>query len=63
METKAQFLLELNYLEPQVFEWCEGVFICEKEDLKTCKIWAQREFGYGTPIVSFILERVPMMRP
>jgi len=57
-----ELLLALDCLQPQVFNWCQGSLHQVKVELTACKTWAQREFGYGTLIVSFILERVPLMR-
>lgn len=42
VETKAQLLLVLDYLQPQVFNWCEGV-VCEvRERFTACKTQVQR---------------------
>jgi len=59
---KAQFILALDCLQSHIFDWCEGVVRHIREELKTFKTWSKREFWYGMLIVSFILERVPVMR-
>ena len=56
-------LLALDYMQPQVFDWCDGVVRWVRAKLTTCKTRTQREFGYGTLIFSFLLERVPLMNP
>ena len=61
--TKAQMLLALDCMQPQVFDWCDGVVCQVRAELTACKTCTQREFGYGTLIVSFLLDRVPLMRP
>ena len=35
--TKAQLLLALNCMQPQVFYWCEGVVCWVRAELKACK--------------------------
>ncbi len=61
--TKAQLLLAIDYFQPHMFNWCEAVLRQLKVELTTCKTRTQHSFGYGTIIVSFFLERVPVMRP
>ena len=56
-------LLALDRMQPQVFDWCDGVVRRVRAELTTCKTCTQREFGYGTLIVSFLLEQIPLMRP
>ena len=63
LATNAHMLLALDCMQPQVFDWCDGVVRRVRENLISCKTRTQREFGYGTLIVSFLLERVPLMRP
>lgn len=59
---KAQLLLVVECVQPQMFNWCEAVLRHLKAELTACKTQTQQSFGYGTLIVSFILERVPVMR-
>ena len=56
MATKAKVLLALDCMQPQVFDWYEGVVCRVRAELTVCKNQTKREFGYGTVIVSFILE-------
>ena len=60
--TKTQMLLAIDCVQPQMFNWCEAVLRQLKAELTGCKTHTQHSFGYGTLIVSFILERVPIMR-
>lgn len=61
--TKAQLFLAVDCVQPQMFNWCETVLHQLKAELTACKTRTQQSFGYGTLIVSFILERVPVMHP
>lgn len=61
--TKSQLLLAIDCFQPHIFNWCKGVLHQVKAELAACKTRAQREFGYGTLIVSFFLERLPVLRP
>ena len=61
--TKAQVLLALDCMQPQVFDWCDRVVRRVQAKLTGCKTCTQRDFGYGTLIVSFLLEQIPLMRP
>ena len=63
MATMAHMLLALDYMQPQVFDWCDGVVRRVRAELTACKTHTQKEFGYGTLIVSLLLEWVPLMRP
>ena len=50
-------------MEPTVFNWCEGMLVCLKNQLNKCKRGMLKQFGYEEVVVSFILQRVPHMRP
>ena len=54
--TKAQMLLDLDCMQPQIFYWCDGVVRRVRAELTTCKTYTQQDFGYDTLIVSFLLE-------
>jgi len=53
----------LECLEPKVFNWCDAVFLMIKEQLTKVKNGRLKNFGYGSILVAFALERVPMMQP
>lgn len=55
--------MPLDCFQLQVLNQYEAVLWQVEVELKPCKTRAQRQFGYGNLIVSFILERVLVMRP
>jgi len=58
---KAKLLLVFDCVQPQIFNWYKVVLCQLKAGLTACKTKTQQSFGYDTLIVSFILERVPVM--
>ena len=48
-------------LEPKVFNWCEVVLLVIKEQLSTVKNGRTKNFGYGSILTAFALERIPLM--
>ena len=59
----SHMLYALQCMEPIVFNWCEGILTCLKSKIKKLKRGRLKYFGYGVVVVSFILQRVPHMRP
>lgn len=53
----------LECLEPKVFNWCEVVLSSMKEQLTKVKNSKTKKFGYGSILISFALERIPLMQP
>ena len=53
----------LECLEPKVFNWCEAVLSSLKEQLTKVKSGKTNNFGYGSILISFSLERIPLMHP
>ena len=53
----------LECLEPKVFNWCDAVLSVIKEQLTKVKSGRLKNFGYGSILVAFALERIPMMQP
>jgi hypothetical protein len=49
-------------MEPRVFNWCDGVLGNMKTQLTKRKNGDLKQFGYGSILVSFFLERVPHLR-
>jgi hypothetical protein len=49
-------------MEPRVFNWCEGVLKSMKKQLTKCRSGELKQFGYDSILVSFFLERVPVLR-
>ena len=56
-------LYALECMEPRVFNWCDGVLRNIFTQLTNCKGCHLKDFGYGSIIVSFFLERAPVFRP
>ena len=63
LTTRSHILYSLECMEPTVFKWCEGMLVSLKDQLKKCKRGTLKQFDYGAVVVSFILQRVPHMRP
>ena len=53
----------LECLKPKVFNWCDAVLHMIKEQLTKVKSGWLKNFGYGSILFTFALERVPMMQP
>lgn len=61
--TKTQMLYALDCIKPRIFNWCDGILINMKERFTTCRRVQLKDFGYGSLLVSFFLERGPLYRP
>jgi hypothetical protein len=60
---KSQMALGIECLEPKIFNWSSAVLVNLKDQLSRCRNGKQKLFGYGSILVSFFLERVPLLRP
>jgi hypothetical protein len=49
-------------LEPTLFNWSAGFLRNVKEQVSRCRM-GQKQFGYGSFLVSFFLECIPQMHP
>ena len=58
--SKAQMLYAIEYMEPRVFNWCDAMLRNIITQLTNCRKGQLKDFGYGSIIVSFFLERVPV---
>ena len=56
-------IYSIECMEPIVFNWYEGMVVNLTDQLNKCRWGHLKQFGYGAVIVSFILQRVPHMRP
>ena len=56
--TKAQLLLASECMNPKLFYWATIVITNIKRQLTKCKKAKLKHFGYGSILVSFILERL-----
>jgi hypothetical protein len=62
MVLQSYFQYAIECLEPQVFNWCDGLLWSMKTQLTKRKRGDLKQFGYGSIWVSFFLERVPHLR-
>ena len=60
--TKAQLLLASECMNPTLFDWATTVTMNIKRQLTKCKKAKLKQFGYGSILVSFILERLPIFQ-
>jgi hypothetical protein len=63
LASKSQMVYAIECLEPRVFNWCGGLLVNLKDQITKCKTGRQKQFGYGSLLVSFFLEWVPLMHP
>ena len=63
LDLKAQMTIVVERLEPKLFNWCQSLLVNLRDQVTRCKSERQKEFGYGSILVSFFLERVPLLRP
>jgi hypothetical protein len=62
MALHSQFQYAIECMEPRVFNWCEGLLKNMKKQLTKCRTGLLKQCGYGSILVSFFLERVPLLR-
>ena len=55
-----QYVLEC--LDPTMFNWCEEVLSLMKEQLTKVKSVKMKNFSYGSILIAFNLERIPLMQ-
>ena len=53
----------LECLEPKVFNWCDAVLPVMKEQMTKVKSGRSNNFGYGSILTTFALEKIPLMQP
>lgn len=56
LASKAQMAYVLEFLEPKVFNWHEYFLVNFKDQVTKFRIGKHKQFGYGSFIVSFLLE-------
>ena len=49
-------------MDPRLYDWATTVTINMKRQLTKCKKGKLKQFGYGSILVSFILERLPIFQ-
>ena len=62
MALQSYFQYAIECTEPQVFNCSDAVLHSMKRKLTKCRRGDLKQFGYGTILVSFFLERVPLLR-
>lgn len=53
----------LECLEPTVFNWCEAILYLTKEQMTKVKSGKMKNFSYGSILITFTLERIPLIQP
>jgi hypothetical protein len=62
LESRSQVAYGVQCLEPTLFNWSAAFLQNVKEQISWCRN-GQKQFGYGSFLVSFFLERIPQMQP
>jgi hypothetical protein len=62
MALQSYFQYAIECTEPRVFNWADAVLRSIKRQLTKCRRGELKQFGYGSLLVSFFLERVPVFR-
>ena len=61
--TRAHMLYALECMDPKIFNRSEALIMSLKDQLTKCH-WGDFEmFGYSAIVVSFFLDRVPLLLP
>ena len=61
--TSSQMRMAVDCFRGTIFNWCDAVLANVKGQLTRAKNGRLKTFGYGALVVSFGLERVPMLIP
>jgi hypothetical protein len=61
--SRAQMNYAVQCLNAQIFYWSTTLLDCMKRHLTDCRLWTQRNFGFGMILFSFFFERVPSFIP
>jgi hypothetical protein len=62
MALQSYFQYVVECMEPRVFNWRDRVIRSMKTQMTKCEKGDLKQFGYGSILVSFFLERVPHLR-
>jgi hypothetical protein len=62
MALQRYFQYAIECTEPRVFNWADVVLHSIKKQLTKCRWGDMKQFGYGSLLVSFFLEWVPLLR-
>ena len=61
--TGSQMRIAVDYFRGTIFNWCEAVLANVKGQLTRANNGKLNNFGYGSIVVTFSLERIPMLAP
>ena len=61
--TGSQMRIAVDCFRGTIFNWCEAVLANIKGQLTRAENGKLNKFGYGSIVVTFALERVPMLAP
>ena len=53
----------LECLQPKIFNWCDAILIQMKSQLTKVKDGKLKNFGFGSILTAFALEKIPLMQP
>jgi hypothetical protein len=62
LASRSQVAYGVQCLEPTLFNWSAAFLRNVKEQISRCRN-GQKQFGYGSFLVSFFMERIPQMQP
>jgi hypothetical protein len=63
LASRSQMAYALQCVEPTLFNWSTTFLHNVKDQISRCRMGKQKQFGYGSFLVSFFLERIPQMQP
>ena len=63
MVTGSQMRMAVDCFQGTIFNWCEAVLANVKGQLTRAKNRKLKNFGYGSIVVTFSLERIHMLAP
>ena len=63
LANRSYMQYSIECLEPKVFNWCEAILLVIKEQLSKVNNGRSKNFGYGSILTNFSLERIPLMQP
>ena len=58
---KSLMALGIECLEPKIFNWSSTMLVNLKDQLSRYRSGKQKQFGYGSILVSFFLDKVPIL--
>jgi hypothetical protein len=62
MALQSYFQYAIECTEPRVFNWSYTVLHSMKRQLTKCRRGDLKQFGYGSILVFFFLERIPLLQ-